>query len=109
MEQKAFAGAITTGVPNTLWRIRRYVQCSLGPFNNHFFNKKIWCIVAVVSFYQKMSEAKKTSLNTFTSLHVPDFNYFTKKIHFFDIIWIIIFFFCVFKVFYGQKLFISVK
>ena len=26
MEQKAFAGAFSVGVPNTLWRIRRLVQ-----------------------------------------------------------------------------------
>jgi len=32
MEQKAFAGAITTGVPNTLWRIRRSIFTVAPPF-----------------------------------------------------------------------------
>eukprot|EP00088_Acartia_fossae_P026227 TRINITY_DN2702_c0_g1_i1.p2 TRINITY_DN2702_c0_g1~~TRINITY_DN2702_c0_g1_i1.p2 ORF type:complete len:100 (+),score=28.58 TRINITY_DN2702_c0_g1_i1:29-301(+) len=32
MEQKAFAGAISQGVPNTLWRIRRSVFTVTPPF-----------------------------------------------------------------------------
>jgi len=32
MEQKAFAGAISNGVPNTLWRIRRSVLTVAPPF-----------------------------------------------------------------------------
>jgi len=32
MEQKAFAGAITQGIPNTLWRIRRSVLTVVPPF-----------------------------------------------------------------------------
>ena len=32
MEQKAFAGAISSGVPNTLWRIRRSMFTVAPPF-----------------------------------------------------------------------------
>ena len=32
MEQKAFAGAISNGVPNTLWRIRRSILTVAPPF-----------------------------------------------------------------------------
>lgn len=32
MEQRAFAGAISQGVPNTLWRIRRSIFTVVPPF-----------------------------------------------------------------------------
>ncbi|XP_023348451.1 cytochrome b-c1 complex subunit 8 [Eurytemora carolleeae] len=32
MEQRAFAGAISSGVPNTLWRIRRSILTVVPPF-----------------------------------------------------------------------------
>jgi len=32
MEQKAFAGAISQGLPNTLWRIRRSILTVAPPF-----------------------------------------------------------------------------
>ena len=47
MEQKAFAGAFSVGVPNTLWRIRRLVRFNYYIFENMTPSKQKFGFVTI--------------------------------------------------------------